>query len=186
MSGKSHPEAPPIAGKPAKIVWIGTGIALAVASLVVAYVEYSGAGSSSTIQIYSPKSLASRGIVYGSALGAVFASFCILFGIHFLRTGDPNNARLWGANVKTWKAVLLVPWILLPPLWFCTEYFYVYTPLPITVKDVASDEYKDEVEKRKEHFEEFLHGQDNASKVWLAMVTVMAGLYLGGSVKESE
>jgi hypothetical protein len=167
-------------------VWIGTGTAAVVATLIVTYVQCSGAGSSSTIQIYSPASLASRGIVYGSAVGGVIASFCILFGIHFLRTGDPNNAKLWGANVKTWKAVFLVPWIILPPVWFCTEYFYVYTPAPITAKDVASNEYKDQLEKRKEHFEEFLHGQDAASKVWLSMVTILAGLYVGGSMKESE
>jgi|SRR5208282_4305808 len=184
MEGKSRTEDLPVAGQPAKIVWIGTGIAVAVAALIVAYVQCSGAGSSSTVQIYQPSSLASSGIVYGSAVGSVFATFCILFGIHFLRTGDPNNARLWGANVRTWKAALLVPWIILPPVWFCTEYFYVYTPRPITAQSVASDEYKDQWEKRKEHFEEFLHGQDAASKVWLSMVTILAGLYLGGSVKE--
>lgn len=184
VTNKIQPKRPPTAGQPRKVVWIGTGIAAVVATLIVAYVEHTGAGSSHTIQIYKPDSLASRGIVYVSAIGAVFASFCILFGVHFLRTGDPDNASLWRANVKTWKAVLLVPWIVLPPIWFCMEYFYVYTPTPVASQNVGSDEYKDQVQKRNDHFEEFLHGQDNAGKVWLAMVTVLAGLYVGSSIKE--
>jgi len=175
----------PNASPPANWVWIVTAIAFVIAAVVIFHLECNTDDNARTIQIYTAHSPAWRAVIYGSGFGAVFATFCILFGIHFLHTGDANRAKLWGTNVSTWKAIFLVPWIIVPPAWFCAEYFDVYKLKPVTAQ-VQTEEYKRQVEERRDHFEQFLHGQENAGKVWLAMVTVLGGLYVGSVRVGSE
>jgi hypothetical protein len=59
------------------------------------------------------------------------------------------------------------------------EYFFVYTPPPITYPSASANEFTQEAEHRKQAFEEFKAGQENAAKIWVAIVTVLAALYFG-------
>jgi hypothetical protein len=61
-------------------------------------------------------------------------------------------------------------WILLAPMWFWFEYFFLF-----------QDETKSGVK-----LEEFKHGQDQSAKIWLALVTVLAGLYFGKDLVREE
>jgi hypothetical protein len=178
-------EKPLRAGTPGKMVIIGTTIAALVSVNTVICMECLGPSSKETIFLYPPHSSALHMIMFCSAFGAVFAVFCLLFGIHFQRTGDPDNALLWGGNLRMWKAILLAPWVIIPPLWFCMEYFYVYTP-PSLSSGVSHETQMLELERKKQSFEEFKGGQENAAKVWLAIVTALAVLYFGESVEKGK
>lgn len=66
-------------------------------------------------------------------------------------------------GIKVLQAILLGLWILLPPIWFWGEYFFLYqNPTNGSVP-----------------FDEFKHGQEQSAKIWLALITVLAGLYFG-------
>jgi hypothetical protein len=67
---------------------------------------------------------------------------------------DPHN------KVKLIQAVVLCCWILGPPLWFLFQWVFYE---PVTQFD----------------FEHMKYGQELASKAWLALVTVLFGLYFG-------
>ena len=64
--------------------------------------------------------------------------------------------------VKVWQAIVLSCWVLVPPLWFSFERW------------VRAEELKDDHE-----FDRFKYTQDLASKVWLALVSVLLLLYFG-------
>jgi hypothetical protein len=66
-------------------------------------------------------------------------------------------------GIKVAQAIVLGLWILVPPLWFWFEYFFLY-------KDKTTS---------KVNLEGFKHGQDQSAKIWLALITVLAGLYFG-------
>jgi hypothetical protein len=69
-------------------------------------------------------------------------------------------------SVKVAQAIVLCIWVFAPPFWFWYEYFFIYREIPETEKDRPTlDVYK--------------HGVDVASKLWLALVTVLLGLYFG-------
>jgi hypothetical protein len=65
---------------------------------------------------------------------------------------------------KFWQALTLSFWVLVPPIWFWVEYFFLFKRTP------TSD---------RGEFDEFKHGQDQAAKIWLALITVLLGLYFG-------
>jgi hypothetical protein len=64
------------------------------------------------------------------------------------------------STVKVAQAIILCGWILLPPIWFAWEY-HKFESSPANP------------------FDEFKFGQEIASKVWLALVTVLTILYFG-------
>jgi len=68
-----------------------------------------------------------------------------------------------GDHVKYLQAFFLSVWIVVPPIWFWWEYFYLYKSAPAPKPDL----------------DEFKHGQDQSSKIWLALVTVLLGMYFG-------
>jgi hypothetical protein len=73
--------------------------------------------------------------------------------------------------IKVAQAIVLGLWILLPPIWFWFEYFFLY---------------KDKTASGVE-LEAFRHGQDQSAKIWLALVTILAGLYFGKDlIRESS
>jgi len=82
----------------------------------------------------------------------------IVLGI-FGGFGLPFNVK---CPVKVAEAIVLGLWVLLPPIWFWYEYFFLYKDIP-------------KVEREK--IEEFKHGQDQSAKLWLALITVLLGLY---------
>ena len=67
-----------------------------------------------------------------------------------------------GDHVKYLQAFVLSVWIVVPPIWFWFEFFYLYKK-----------------ENPKPDLDEFKHGQDQSSKIWLALVTVLLGMYFG-------
>ncbi len=77
---------------------------------------------------------------------------------------NPHN------HIKVAQAIVLGIWILLAPMWFWFEYFFLF-----------QDETKSGVK-----LEEFKHGQDQSAKIWLALVTVLAGLYFGKDLVREE
>jgi len=165
---KQRIEEPPAAGRPWKVVWIGTLVA-ALLAIWAAYAAIFLSSPNSTIHYYVAGSAIRIRIMIGIAIAGTFAAFCILFGIHFVRTGDSNEARLWGANIRLWKICMLAFWVMAPPLWFSFEYFYLYPRPDVSMR----------ADEKAQQFEEFAHGQDNSGKVWIALVTVLAGLYFG-------
>lgn len=81
--------------------------------------------------------------------------------------GDPLDSN---HPVKVLQAVILVIWIVGPPVWFWYEFFYLYKRA-----------------KNPEEWDRFKHGQEQSAKIWLALVTVLFGLYFGKDFRtESE
>jgi hypothetical protein len=62
--------------------------------------------------------------------------------------------------IKTYQAIVLCVWILLPPVWFGVDYMFF---------------------KEGPHgpFDRFKFKQEICSKIWLALVTVLTILYFG-------
>lgn len=87
-----------------------------------------------------------------STAASLLALGSIVYGV--LSFGKPANEI---------KFVLLGSWALLPPLWFLIEGFVVYPRLGLP-----------------NTFDKFKYGQDVASKFWVAVGAVLAGLYLKG------
>lgn len=82
---------------------------------------------------------------------------CVVYGFFpHTRPGQEPNPL---------KQFILAAWIVLPPGWFCIEYFLIYKKhgLPRS-------------------FEAYKHGQDLAAKFWLAVSTVLSALYVGAHV----
>jgi hypothetical protein len=65
--------------------------------------------------------------------------------------------------LKVAQAIVLSIWIVCPPIWFWYEYFHLYRPAPEPKPDI----------------ENFKYGQDQAAKIWLALVTLLLALYFG-------
>src|SRR5580698_7355589 len=92
-------------------------------------------------------------------VGLVASVFAILslgfarwdFAKHF------DDKRHW---VATAQAIVLAAWVVLPPIWFWFENFFVY-------KDHGYP---------NEDWERFKYGQDQSSKIWLALVTALLAL----------
>ena len=98
-----------------------------------------------------------------SWLSGIFGVASIVLGCFgFGKRFDPKSP------LKLTQAVVLLIWILAPPLWFWFEYYFLYKKLgppsngPLKL---GLDEYK--------------HGVDVSSKIWLALVTVLLGMYFG-------
>jgi hypothetical protein len=69
-------------------------------------------------------------------------------------------------GIKIAKVIVLTAWVVLPPVWFWIEYFYIY---PLRSPRPSLDEFK--------------YGQDIASKIWVGLVTALFGLYFGKDLK---
>jgi hypothetical protein len=65
---------------------------------------------------------------------------------------------------KVAQAVILGTWILVPPVWFWLDYFFIYRFL--------------DADKRRP-FPEYQFGVELSAKIWLALVTLLLGLCFG-------
>src|SRR5215831_5214553 len=65
-------------------------------------------------------------------------------------------------KIKVAQVIVLCFWVLAPPMWFALE------------KNVRTSELQDD-----RIFDRFKYTQDLASKIWLALVTVLLVLYFG-------
>jgi len=68
-------------------------------------------------------------------------------------------------RIKILEAIIVVGWLLLPPVYFWYEYFYVYG----RTRNAAA----------RADLESFKYGQDVASKIWIAVVSALLALYFG-------
>lgn len=94
------------------------------------------------------------------------ATYCcilsVIYGIRHYHTVDKQRKV---GSVDWNKAMMLGFWVIVPPLWFVCEYFIVLNHAHIVVD--------------KDGFERFKYGQEVASKMWVAIVTLLGGLYFG-------
>ena len=70
-----------------------------------------------------------------------------------LDSGDP---------VKRWQAAIIIGWLLIPPIYFWFEYFWIYKSVP---------------EATRPDLESFKYGQDVSSKIWIATTSALLALY---------
>jgi len=79
------------------------------------------------------------------------------------------------------KAIILGFWIIAPPVWFAIDYFLVFNhQWPQAVDTVhAVGAHAADAAHVAEMFDRFKYGQEVASKTWLALVTLLTGLYFG-------
>jgi hypothetical protein len=75
----------------------------------------------------------------------------------------PDSARAFDPHdpIKVAQVIILSSWIVMPPVWFWWEFFRLYISAPAP----------------KPSLEEFKYGRDQAAKIWLALITVLLGLY---------
>lgn len=104
-----------------------------------------------TIQVY----------IFWVAFIGVLASIVLAFSAGGIAA--PFDAK---RPIKVAQAIVLCIWVFAPPLWFWYEYYFVYARIP------------EQVEGRPK-LDNYKHGVDVASKLWLALVTVLLGLYFG-------
>lgn len=71
------------------------------------------------------------------------------------------GVRTFQSPVNWVKEFILIAWIIGPPAWFAVDYFVIYKAYGVP----GSLEY-------------FKYGQDVASKFWIAVTTLLTGLYL--------
>jgi hypothetical protein len=100
--------------------------------------------------------------------GGVVGSFAIAFGLCCHRA-TPFS---YDDGVRVWQAIVLGVWIIVPPVWFWYEYFYLFK----RTKDF----------KQPQDFERFKYGQEQSAKIWLALVTVLIALYFGPNLLGHE
>ena len=102
------------------------------------------------LEIY-PEGIRRLIVILGS-IATAFAGACVAFGI-----ATPKECYS-----LTKKSILIV-WTLGVPLWFATEFWFIYRKKGF-----------------RNAFEEFKHSQELTSKVWLAVLGVLVALYTGG------
>jgi hypothetical protein len=74
----------------------------------------------------------------------------------------------WGVKIesrdpiKVWQAVIVIGWLLVPPIYFWIEYFWLY---------------KKSTAPGKPDLETFKYGQDVSSKIWIAATSALLALY---------
>ena len=77
--------------------------------------------------------------------------------------------------VGEWKAGILLFWVLMPPVWFWFEYFFLYRYDALTLPNGDA----------KADWDSFKYGQDLSAKIWLALVTALTILFFGKDIKGS-
>lgn len=104
-------------------------------------------------------------------VAAIFGFVAI--GLGFTHFDDPLD---WQHKFKIIQAGILVLWIIAPPIWFWYEFFFLYKR--------TQDDNRDKDPDRD--FDRFKFGQDQSAKIWLALVTVLFGLYFGKDFKRES
>jgi hypothetical protein len=95
------------------------------------------------------------------------ALLCITYGIFHLHWRDGAADTPIERLAKT---IFVGFWVIVPPVWFAIEYFHFFA---------HTDFSKIKESDVKAKFDYLKHGQDLASKGWLALVTLLTALYFG-------
>jgi hypothetical protein len=84
------------------------------------------------------------------------------------------------------KAIILILWIILPPLWFFAEFYgpwaYELELKSKYVVPIDNTELQDPA-YRTHKWERFKYRQDLTAKVWLAVVTALTIIYFGKDIR---
>lgn len=91
-------------------------------------------------------------------LGGILGFIALALGLFGF--GQPLDRK---HPIKIVQAVMLVIWIIGPSIWFWYECFYLYK----------------RTQNQNRDWDGFKYGQDQSAKIWLALVTVLFGLYFG-------
>lgn len=89
----------------------------------------------------------------------VLSAIFFLYSLQFARHEFTERYKT-GDGYKLAQAIFLGIWIIVPPIWFWFEYYFLY-------------------EDGKPGLDEFKHGQGQSSKIWLALITLLAATYFG-------
>jgi hypothetical protein len=99
-----------------------------------------------------------------AALAAsIFGIASLLFGIcGFDQPLNNDKSHMYIFIIKRIQVVVLVLWLVLPPIWFWFE-----------------QRWKSRLEPPSTEFDRFKYSQEQAAKIWLALVTALFGIYFG-------
>jgi len=97
-----------------------------------------------------------RGIRVAAILAVLFFAWCLYFGWTTIGTTDPSTKKI--------KFILWSVWTLGAPIYFLFEYGILYDP----AKHAGREEYK--------------IAQELASKIWIAVATILAALFAGDDI----
>jgi hypothetical protein len=94
---------------------------------------------------------------------SIFGVASLLFGIWgFGQPLTTAHSPMWVFVVKRIQAFVLVLWLILPPTWFWFE-----------------QGWKSRLNPIPSEFERFKYSQEQAAKIWVALVTALLGVYFG-------
>jgi hypothetical protein len=80
----------------------------------------------------------------------------------------PSDSEKHLTSVGCQKAVLIIIWVLVPPMWFWLEYYGIW-------------KYEDKTKRQSR--EDLQFNQELPAKIWLAAVTALGILYFGKDIK---
>lgn len=78
----------------------------------------------------------------------------VVLAFLYLKDGEAHRPYVTKLLMGLWAF-----WVLVPPIWFSYEYFYLFKETPNNVP-----------------FETFKYGQDTAAKAWLGIAAVLTGI----------
>jgi hypothetical protein len=131
--------------------------------LLLKHLDRPSGGPKGNVEIYPPDY--PRRASFAFAAGFVAAVYALLTTVFGFRTFGYNSIQgLLGTSLGYWRALFLAVWIVFPPIWFFIEYSSVLPGIAAT---------------SSLSFDRFKYGQDLSCKVWLAIVTLLFGLYFG-------
>jgi hypothetical protein len=102
------------------------------------------------------------------ALAAIF--FSLVLAYLGRRSPIPSEPTAEWPLIKKIQLVVLVAWVLVPPLWFSFEYTFCFLPGRLYCAGVDFEKYK--------------YDQDLTSKAWVAVSSTLLLLYFGKDIQK--
>lgn len=105
-------------------------------------------------------------------LAGTVAAICLAISLCVAWRGwgqpfDPHKMP-W-PHIRILQACIVVTWIIIPPMWFWLDYFFIYLR-----NHKMGDEPPPDIDL-------FKYGQDISSKIWIAVSTALLALYFGST-----
>lgn len=105
-------------------------------------------------------------------LAGTVAAICLAISLYVAWRGwgqpfDPHKMP-W-PHIRILQACIVVTWIIIPPMWFWLDYFFIYLR-----NHKMGDEPPPDIDL-------FKYGHDISSKIWIAVSTALLALYFGST-----
>jgi amino acid transporter len=111
-------------------------------------------------------------VIFLCAVVALAVSFCLgYYGFTHPIDLKATKTDQWPLHVK-WQLVILLGWMVIPPLFFWIEYFGIYR---------RTRGYNLNAPPPKD-WEMFKYAQDISAKIWIAVTTALLILYFGKDI----